>query len=38
VQFHPEKSSANGLRMLQSFVELCADPSSAALRAPAARA
>jgi glutamine amidotransferase len=23
VQFHPEKSSAHGLRMLQSFVELC---------------
>ncbi|MGI8506958.1 MAG: imidazole glycerol phosphate synthase subunit HisH [Solirubrobacteraceae bacterium] len=23
VQFHPEKSSANGLRMLQSFVGLC---------------
>jgi imidazole glycerol-phosphate synthase subunit HisH len=24
VQFHPEKSSRHGLRMLQSFVELCA--------------
>jgi imidazole glycerol-phosphate synthase subunit HisH len=38
VQFHPEKSSTHGLRMLESFVGLCADPSAVASRAPAARA
>ena len=26
VQFHPEKSSAHGLRMLESFVDVCAEP------------
>jgi glutamine amidotransferase len=29
VQFHPEKSSAHGLRMLASFVGLCADRAAA---------
>jgi len=38
VQFHPEKSSTHGLRMLESFVDLCADPSAVASRAAAARA
>jgi GMP synthase-like glutamine amidotransferase len=38
VQFHPEKSSVHGLRMLESFVDLCADPSAVASRAAAARA
>jgi glutamine amidotransferase len=38
VQFHPEKSSAHGLRMLESFVDLCADRSAVASRASAARA
>ncbi len=28
VQFHPEKSSVHGLRMLGSFVRLCAAPST----------
>ena len=38
VQFHPEKSSAHGLRMLASFVGMCADPSAVASRAATARA
>ena len=25
-QFHPEKSSIAGLRMLQNFIDICADP------------
>jgi glutamine amidotransferase len=28
VQFHPEKSSAHGLRMLSSFVDLCRDSAA----------
>jgi imidazole glycerol-phosphate synthase subunit HisH len=35
VQFHPEKSSKHGLRMLSSFVELCDGRSVAAPRAAA---
>jgi len=38
VQFHPEKSSGHGLRMLQSFVGLCADAGAAHARASAATA
>ena len=36
VQFHPEKSSAHGLRMLESFVDVCAGHSALASRAAAA--
>jgi imidazole glycerol-phosphate synthase subunit HisH len=38
VQFHPEKSSAHGLRMLESFVDMCAGHRAAASRATAASA
>jgi glutamine amidotransferase len=38
VQFHPEKSSAHGLRMLESFIDVCSDPSAVASSATAARA
>ena len=38
VQFHPEKSSAHGLQMLASFVDLCADPSAVAPHTAASRA
>jgi imidazole glycerol-phosphate synthase subunit HisH len=35
VQFHPEKSSAHGLRMLESFVRLCIREPARAATAPA---
>jgi imidazole glycerol-phosphate synthase subunit HisH len=38
VQFHPEKSSAHGLRMLESFVDVCAGHPAVASRATAASA
>jgi glutamine amidotransferase len=38
VQFHPEKSSAHGLRMLASFVEQCGSERAAASGHAAARA
>jgi len=38
VQFHPEKSSTHGLRMLESFVGLCADGAARQSDAAAVRA
>lgn len=38
VQFHPEKSSAHGLRMLESFVGLCPDRATAGVSPASARA
>ncbi len=35
VQFHPEKSSRHGLRMLESFVELCAGGEAGSARVAA---
>jgi glutamine amidotransferase len=38
VQFHPEKSSGPGLRMLESFTGLCRPPAASAAPVPSLRA